>query len=90
MSTTCPHMNFKADVRVGRLTEADEITVKAYTADVGIVCADCGQPFRFLCSKVGSLLREPTVSADALELRAPLEPAYVTEILGIPVRSGTA
>lgn len=90
MSTRCPHFNFKADVRVGRLTEADEITIKAYTADVTIACADCGQPFRFLCSVAGSRPDQPTVSADALELRAPLEPAYVTEILGIPILGGTA
>lgn len=86
----CEHMNFQANVKVARLTEADEVTVKGYTADVGISCADCGLPFRFICSRAGSSPWEPCVSADALELRAPLEPAYVTEILGIPVRSGTA
>lgn len=90
MSTSCAHFNFRANVKVGRLTEDDEVTVKAYTADIEIHCVDCGLPFRFLCARAGVDPRNPTVSVDALELRAPLEPAYVTEILGIPVRSGDA
>lgn len=83
-------MNFSANVRVGRLTEEDEVTIKGFTADIGIICVDCGLPFRFICSRAGSSPREPCVSADALEMRAPIEPAYVTEILGIPLRSGNA
>lgn len=78
----CEHLNFKASVSVGRLTEADEKTVKGYTADISILCVDCGLPFRFLGSRFGASPHEPCLSADALELRAPLEPAYVTEILG--------
>lgn len=86
----CEHFNFRADARVGRLTEADEVTVKAYTVDLTIHCADCGLPFRFLGLDAGVSAQTPTVSADALELRAPLEPAYVTEILGHPIVSGHA
>lgn len=86
----CEHFNFTANVQVCRLTEEDEKTVRGFTADIGITCVDCGLPFRFICSRAGSSPWEPCVSADALELRAPLEPAYVTEILGIPITSGTA
>lgn len=87
---TCDHFNFSAKVRVGRLTEEDEVTIKGFTADIGIICADCGLSFRFLGSRFGASPHEPCLSADALELRAPIEPAYVTEILGRPIRSGNA
>lgn len=87
---SCEHLNFEASVRVGRLTETEGGPVTGYTADVGIVCADCRLPFRFVGLPAGLLRDAPTVSADALELRAPLEPAYVAEILGVPLVSGRA
>lgn len=87
---SCAHRNFRAQVNVNRLTEDDEVTVRGFSADIEIKCVDCGLPFRFICSRAGSSPREPCVSVDALELRVPLEPAHVTEILGIPVRSGRA
>lgn len=89
-ASTCAHASFRADVRVGRLTKTDEGPVTAYTADVRITCHDCGLPFRFLGLSAGSSPDRPTVSVDALELRAPLEPAHVPEILGHPLVSGRA
>lgn len=90
MSTSCPHMNFAASVQVGRLTEDDEVTVKAYVADIRVKCADCDQLFRFRHNAFGSSPDFATVSVDSEEMRAPIEPAYVPEILGQPVRSGRA
>lgn len=85
VTSRCAHMNFKAKVDVGRLTDTDDGPVTGYTADVTIACADCGLPFRFLGLAAGSHFAEPRVSVDATELRAPLEPAYVPEILRRPV-----
>lgn len=86
----CEHMNFKADVRVGRLTDGDDGPVTGYSADVHINCADCGLPFRFMGLPFGSHPSEPRLSADSVELRAPIEPAYTTEILGHPLIAGRA
>lgn len=89
-STTCPHANFLASVTVIRLTDHDDGPVTGYTTRIRIHCADCGLPFRFLGAVPGAHPAAPRVSADGQELRAPLEPAYVTEILGVPLQSGTA
>lgn len=71
----CEHINFKANVRVGRLTKTDEGPVTGYSADVTVACADCGLPFRFIGLDAGNHYAEPRVSIDGTELRAPLEPA---------------
>lgn len=86
--TRCEHMNFLSKARIGRLTEHEGGPVTGYTAEIRIECSDCGLPFRFLGMAAGSHYAEPRVSADALELRAPLEPAHVTEICGQPLVSG--
>ena len=88
--TECPHMNFRADVRVGRLTDKEGGPVTGYSADVKIHCTECGLPFRFLGLAAGYHYAEPRVSIDATALRAPLEPAYVTEIAGHPLVAGSA
>lgn len=86
--TECEHASFRSVARVGRLTDVDGGRVTGYTVDIKITCVDCGLPFRFMGLAAGSHFAEPRVSADALELRAPIEPAYITEIVGIPVVSG--
>ena len=88
--TKCAHMSFKADVRVGRLTDTEDGPVTGYTADVKIHCTECGLPFRFRGLQAGSHFAEPRVSVDGTELRAPIEPAYVTELMGYPLVSGNA
>ena len=76
----CEHMRFLSEAKVMRLTDNGGI-VTGYTVDIRIKCDDCGLPFRFLGLEAGSHYAEPRVSVDALELRAPLEPAYVNHIL---------
>ncbi len=71
----CQHMNFAANVNVGRLTDGDDGPVTGYTAGVQVKCADCGLPFRFIGLPAGNHYAEPRVSVDATELRAPIEPA---------------
>lgn len=86
----CDHMNFRAEVRVGRLTDTEGGRVTSYTANVRVECAECKLPFRFMGLPAGSHPTEPRVSVDAIELRAPIEPAYTTEIVGILRTSGRA
>ncbi len=88
--SACEHMNFVADVKVARLSDQDGGPITAYSSEIRIRCAECGLPFRFLGLPAGSHYAEPRVSVDATELRAPLEPAYVAEILGRPAVSGRA
>lgn len=86
----CPHANFSSMSRVGRLSETEGGPITAYTVDVTITCSDCGLPFRFLGLPAGYHYAEPRVSADGTKLRAPIEPAYVTEIAGMPLVAGRA
>ena len=90
VQTDCVHMNFSAVDRVARLTDGDNGPVTGYTMDVRVKCADCGLPFRFMGLPFGSHYSEPRLSADSEELRAPIEPAYTKEILGMPIKSGSA
>jgi hypothetical protein len=75
----CPHENFSAKVDVNRITRGDDGPVYAFAADVAIKCADCGQPFVFLCPDGGVLPDRPAVSVDAQEIRLPLAPADAPE-----------
>ena len=86
----CTHEQFKSKVGVYRLTDREGGPVTGYTADIHIECAQCGLAFRFRGKSYGSSPFEPRLSADGLELRAPIEPAHVTEILGHPLVAGSA
>lgn len=61
---TCAHRQFKANVDVSRLEDSGR-----FSADVRIMCADCGTPFRFLGLPCGLDLNGATVSADGEEAR---------------------
>ena len=71
----CLHENFSATVAVNRLTATDDGTVTAYSADIRVECADCEEPFRWIGLQPGLSPRQPMVSVDETELRAPLRPA---------------
>lgn len=79
----CVHVDFAAFVSVQRLfdEELDEAVAAErlpdrFSADVLIECAGCGERFSFVGSlDIGVSPREPMVSADRLELRAPIRPA---------------
>lgn len=88
--STCPHDDFQVDAAVTRLTDADDGPVTGYTMDVRVHCRKCGVAFRFMGLPFGSHFAEPRRSADSQELRAPIEPALVTEVLGRPIVSGRA
>lgn len=88
--TECGHASFHSIARVGRLTQVEGGPVTGYTLDLTVKCVNCGLPFRFIGLPAGSSPFQPMRSADGLELRAPLEPAYTTEICGIPITAGRA
>lgn len=88
--TECVHMNFSADCQVARLSKEDGGPITGYTLDVRVKCAECGLPFRFMGLPFGSHYAEPRLSADSEELRAPIEPAYTKEVLGMPIKAGNA
>lgn len=72
---SCEHMNFHANVSVGRLSKEDGGPVTSFTAGITVKCAECGLAFRFTGVASGNHFFEPRVSIDGTELRAPLEPA---------------
>lgn len=86
----CQHENFRFKALVARLSKTEGGPITNFAAEVTINCADCEMPFRFKGLQAGVSQAMPTVNADAQELRAPIEPVYVTEILGQPLVSGTA
>lgn len=86
----CDHDQFEVNVGVHRLTETEGGPVTRYTTDISVKCGMCGLPFRFLGLPFGLHFAESRLSVDSLELRAPIEPAYVEEILGMPKISGQA
>jgi hypothetical protein len=80
----CPHLDFTAQVDVGRLTAADDDpTVVAYTADIQVECAACHEPFRWTGLTAGYSPRGPMCSVDERTLVAPLRPASADPDFGL-------
>ncbi|MGV4855812.1 hypothetical protein [Acetobacter senegalensis] len=88
--TKCAHERFDVNVGMARLTKGENGPVTGYVTHVRIKCAECGLPFRFIGLRYDRCHSEPQVSPDATELRAPIEPAYAPEILGVPMVGGLA
>jgi len=79
---TSKHEKFESKVTIFRLTDGDPMHITGYSAEVQVKCTQCDLPFRFVGCQAGWAFADPRVSVDALQLRIPIEPAYVTEILG--------
>ena len=86
----CAHMNFHADVVVGRIQAGEsDATIIGYSADVCIKCADCGLPFEFVGLPMGYSPIQPMCSVDGQEARMPIMPhgvAMRTDLPGFAVR----
>lgn len=81
----CPHLNFRADVGVGRREATEGGPVEGFMAEIRIGCADCGEPFRFIGVPAGLLAGQPCVSVDEMELRAPIRPASSDPDFGLGI-----
>ena len=81
----CPHEQFAAEVGVNRLTATDDGPVTGYTADIRVMCADCGEPFRWVGVPAGVLPNRPACSVDETELHAPLRPASSDPDFGLGI-----
>lgn len=68
----CEHFNFKANVKVARLSKEDGGPIRNYFADIAINCQDCGLPFHFIGLQAGLDFDRPTVNINGTELRAPI------------------
>ena len=86
----CLHEHFKTKVQILRLSRAEGSPVESFRFEAQVICAQCKVRFRFVGMKAGLSYSEPMVSPDATELRAPIEAAYVEEILGVPAVAGHA
>lgn len=69
----CEHLSFKAQLDVIRLTD-NSGNVTGYTTDISVHCAECMKPFEWVGVPGGVSPAHPCVSADGLELRAPIRP----------------
>jgi hypothetical protein len=82
----CPHENFAASVDVNRITAGDdEPDPVAYSADIRVECADCGEKMRWLGVQAGTSPKRPMCSVDESELRAPLRPASADPDFGLGI-----
>ena len=69
----CEHFNFKANVNVARIEHTDNQPM-TFSADITINCADCGEKFHFIGVDYGYSPLQPMLSANGLEMRAPIRP----------------
>lgn len=65
----CPHLKFKANIKVNRLED-----IRRFTADVTVYCLDCNIPFQFLGLLPGVDLNGARVSVDGQEARLAIAP----------------
>lgn len=74
MSNDCQHINFSAEVKVGRITDGDAGPVTNYVAEVSVKCAACGVPFHFVGVDSGFGFLKPTRDFVGTTLHAPIAP----------------
>ena len=79
----CAHEHFNAYVDVNRLVKPGTTQVEAYSADIRVTCAGCGEPFRWTGLRAGLSPRGPMCSVDETEMHAPLRPASADPDFGI-------
>lgn len=82
----CPHEDFEARVEINRLHASDTDTVpNAFSADITVNCAGCGERFRWIGVPAGLSGGHPTVSVDEFTLHAPLRPASSDPDFGLGI-----
>jgi hypothetical protein len=81
----CEHEEFAVFASVGRITDGDGGPVAGFTAEVRVSCDRCREPFRWVGAPAGLSPRQPMVSVDELELRAPIRPASSDPDFGLGI-----
>lgn len=81
----CLHEDFNAFVEVNRLTEREGEPVDAYSADIRVSCANCGEPFRWIGLQAGLSGGRPMCSIDETVMSAPLRPASSDPDFGLGI-----
>jgi hypothetical protein len=82
----CPHEDFEASVEVNRLTgQEGDVAPDAYSADVKVWCARCGELFRWIGVQAGLMPSRPMCSVDETVLYAPLRPASSDPDFGLGI-----
>lgn len=72
----CRHEDFAVFAEVNRVTAGDDDpTVVAFSVDIRIDCAQCGEPFRWTGLQPGLSRSKPMCNVDETELRAPIRPS---------------
>jgi hypothetical protein len=71
----CQHEQFTCESNVFRTNEKEGMPVSHFAVEFKLKCSECGQPFRFRCTRLGLNFDEPTVSVDGEELRISVHPA---------------
>ena len=74
---SCIHENFQAHVLVHRIVPegSPKSEVDAFSAEVTVHCAECGQQFEFIGLPMGVDLKGCTMSPDGLEARLAMRPS---------------
>ena len=73
-SKDCEHLNFDANVSVGRITKGEGGPVESFMAHVKIKCMDCGRPFQFLGLPLGLDMRGAMMDVEGQEARLAIAP----------------
>lgn len=74
-------MNFAVKADVFRIENGKGV-VTAYSAEIGVRCAECGVRFRWLGLGMGLSPDEPMTDVPGFELRAPITPdAHLTSLM---------
>jgi hypothetical protein len=82
----CPHPDFEAFVNVGRLLASEADTEpNAFSAEITVACAACGERFRWIGVPAGLSGGRPTCSVDEFTLNAPLRPASSDPDFGLGI-----
>ena len=74
MSNDCQHVNFKAEVKVGRITNGEIGLVTNYVAELDVKCDACGVPFHFVGVDAGFSFLKSTCDFLGTTLHAPISP----------------
>lgn len=87
MNRPCDHPDFSITAQTNRWSRSEGGPVTGYNVELSITCKACRCRFEFVGLPAGVSPVQPTVSPDALELRAPIVPAGTLATMVSPQRT---